>query len=266
MAASQTPVLLIHGLWLHSESWGSWVNAFREAGYDPSAPGWPGDGETVDATRKHPEDVAGHGIDDVVAHYTEIIDAMKTPPILVGHSFGGLIVQRLLGQGLGQAGIAIDAAPIKGVRVLPLSSLRVASVALRNPANRDRAVALSSAQFRYGFGNAIPQDESDELFERWAIPSPGRPLFEAASANLVRSSPAAVEVHNETRGPLLLVAGGADHTVPASITRSTLKLYRKSSAITDFKEFHDRGHSLALDSRWREVADHALTWLGKHGL
>jgi pimeloyl-ACP methyl ester carboxylesterase len=265
MAGSGTPVLFVHGLWLHSDSWGSWVNAFREAGYDPSAPGWPGDSPTVDAARKHPEEVAGYGIDDVVAHYTEIIDRLETPPILVGHSFGGLIVQRLMGASLGAAGVAIDPAPIKGVYRLPLSSLRVASAALRNPANRDRAVALTGKQFLYAFGNAIPADESDELFDRWAIPSPGKPLFEAAAATATRHSPAAVDVHNGNRGPLLLIAGGQDHTVPPSTVRSTLKLYRKSSAITDFKEFHDRGHSLALDHGWREVADYALAWLGRHG-
>ncbi len=266
MPESGTPVLFIHGLWLHSDSWGSWLEAFSAAGYDASAPGWPGDSPTVDAARKHPEDVAGHGIDDIVSHYTEIIDGLETKPILVGHSFGGLIVQRLMGAGLGAAGVAIDAAPIKGVILLPPSALRVASIALRNPGNRDRAVSLTSQQFRYGFGNAIEQQESDELFERWAVASPGKPLFEAASANLSKHSPAAVDVHNSTRGPLLLIAGGQDHTVPASITWSTLKLYRKSSATTDFKEFHDRGHTLALDHGWQEVADHSLTWLRKHGL
>jgi pimeloyl-ACP methyl ester carboxylesterase len=165
--------------------------------------------------------VAGYGIDQVVDHYTKIIGTLDAKPIVIGHSFGGIIAQRLLGQNLAAAGVAIDAAPIKGVIYLPPPSLRVASVALRNPANRRRAVALTARQFRYGFGNALSEQESAELFERWTIPSPGRPLFEAASANLSPRSPAKVDTANATRGPLLLTAGGKDHTAPVAIIKST---------------------------------------------
>jgi pimeloyl-ACP methyl ester carboxylesterase len=256
-----TPVIFVHGLWLHSDSWGAWAERFRAAGYEPQAPGWPGDEETVEATRANPDGVAGHGIDDVVASYAAVVQSLDRPPVLVGHSFGGLVVQRLLGEGLGLAGVAIDAAPIKGVLVLPRSSLKVASVALKNPANRNKAVALSEEEFRYGFGNAIPADESKALFDRWAIPSPGKPLFEAALANFIPHSPAKVNTHSSTRGPLLLTAGGQDHTVPAAITRSTLKLYRHSTAVTELREFPDRGHSLCIDGGWEEVADAALGWL-----
>jgi non-heme chloroperoxidase len=182
---------------------------------------------------------------------------------VIGHSFGGLIVQRLLGQDLAAAGVAIDAAPIKGVIYLPPSALRVASVALRNPANRNKAVALTSDQFHYGFGNALSAQESAELYQRWTVPSPARPLFEAASANLSRRSPAKVNTLNKTRGPLLLIAGGHDHTVPAAITRSTRKLYHKSPAVTDLREFNDRGHSLTIDHGWREIADEVLSWLSQ---
>jgi pimeloyl-ACP methyl ester carboxylesterase len=261
-----TPVIFVHGLWLHSDSWGAWVDRFREAGYDPQAPGWPGDSATVEETRANPDAVAPYGINDVVAHYSAIIQGLETPPVLVGHSFGGIIVQRLLGNGLGAAAVAIDAAPIKGVLVLPVSSLKVASVALRSPANRKKAVALTEEQFRYGFGNAIPEAESKELYEKWAIPSPGRPLFEAASANFSPHTPAKVNTTNSTRGPLLLVAGGRDHTVPASITHSMFKLYRHSTAVTDLREFPDRGHSLCIDHGWDEVAGAALEWLGKQSL
>jgi pimeloyl-ACP methyl ester carboxylesterase len=257
------PVVFVHGHWLHADSWSAWGERYRAAGYEPQAPGWPGDGETVEATRANREAVAGHGINDIVAHYAEIVQALAEPPVLVGHSFGGLIVQRLLGQGLGAAGVAIDAAPIKGILVLPLSALKVASVALKNPTNRAKAVALTGDEFRYGFGNAVPADESDELFERWAIPSPGKPLFEAAFANFSRHSPARVNTHNGTRGPLLLTAGGLDHTVPAAITRSTLKLYKHSTALTELREFPDRGHSLSIDHGWEEVADATIEWLGK---
>jgi non-heme chloroperoxidase len=266
MAPEGTPVVFVHGLWLHADSWGAWIDRFREVGYTPVAPGWPGDAGTVEETRKAPDAVAGRGIDDVVGHYAQIIKALDTKPILIGHSFGGLVVQRLLGEDLAAAAVAIDAAPIKGVIYLPLSALRVASIALRNPANKKRAVALTADQFRYGFGNQLSAAESAELYERWTIPSPGKPLFEAAAANLSPQSPAKVNIGNPSRGPLLLIAGGKDHTVPHSITKSTLKLYRKSPAVTDYKEFPDRGHSLALDSGWPEVAEAVLAWLKEHSL
>jgi pimeloyl-ACP methyl ester carboxylesterase len=266
MAPAGTPVVFVHGLWLHADSWGAWVNLFREAGYAPTAPGWPGDAGTIDQTRREPERVAGYGIADVVEHHARIIRALDAKPIVIGHSFGGLVVQRLLGQDLAAAAVAIDAAPIKGVVYLPLSALRVASVALRNPANKTRAVALTAKQFRYGFGNALSAEESAELYELWTIPSPARPLFEAASANLSPRSPAKVNVENATRGPLLLTAGDKDHTAPPAIIKSTLKQYRRSRAVTDYREFPDRGHSLTIDSGWREVADTALAWLKEHSL
>jgi pimeloyl-ACP methyl ester carboxylesterase len=261
-----TPVVFVHGLWLHSDSWEAWVDRFREAGYDPQAPGWPGDGATVEETRDNPDAVAGHGINDVVAHYSEIVQSLDAKPVLIGHSFGGLIVQRLLGNGLGAAGVAIDAAPIKGVLVLPRSALKVASVALKSPANRTKAVSLTEDEFRFGFGNTVSDDESKELFDRWTIPSPGKPLFEAAFANFSPHSPARVNTSNSTRGPLFLTAGGRDNTVPASITRATLKQYRHSTAVTDLREFPDRGHSLCIDAGWVDVADAVVDWVGKQPL
>ena len=266
MEDAHAPVVFVHGLWLHADSWATWVDAFKEAGYSATAPGWPGDGATVADTRQRPEAVAGHGLDDVVNHYATVIAALETKPIVIGHSFGGLIVQRLLGQNLAAAAVAIDPAPPKGVLFLPLSALRVASVAMRNPANRGRAVSLSRGQFRYGFGNALSAAESDDLYERWAIPSPGRPLFEAAAANLSPRSPAKVDTGNSTRGPLLLTAGGKDHTVPAAISRQTLRLYHGSTAVTDYLDFPDRGHSLTIDSGWREIADGVLSWLKSRSL
>ena len=266
MAVAATPVVFVHGLWLHAGSWGPWVDHFAAAGYAPVAPSWPGDAVTVEETRNHPERVAGHGIEDVVEHYVLEMKSLPAKPIVIGHSFGGLIAQRLLSDGHAAAAVAIDAAPIKGVLLLPLSSLRVASVVLRNPANRNRAVSLTESQFRYGFGNAISAAESRELYERWTIPSPGRPLFEGAIANFVPGSPAAVDVKSSTRGPLLLTQGGMDHTVGPSIPAQTLKLYRNSSAVTDLKSFPDRGHSLTIDSGWREVADAVLGWLRERRL
>jgi non-heme chloroperoxidase len=255
--------VFIHGLWLHATSWDPWLELFQQAGYAATAPGWPGDAETVDDARRDPGRVAGKGIDDVVDHYAGIISGFQAPPVVVGHSFGGLIAQRLLGQDLASAAVAIDAAPIKGVLNLPVSALRVASIALRKPANRKLAIALTPEQFRYGFGNALTQQESSDLYDRWTVPSPARPLFEAALANFVVHSPAQVKTGNKTRGPLLLTAGGRDHTVPAAITTSTRKLYHKSPAITDFIEFPDRGHSLTIDHGWHDVAQAVLDWLSQ---
>jgi non-heme chloroperoxidase len=263
--ADGTPVVFVHGLWLHADSWEAWADKFRDAGYEPSAPGWPGDSDTVEETRKNAERVAGYGVDAVVDNYAGIIGALETKPVVIGHSFGGLIAQRLLGQNLAAAAVAIDPAPIKGVLNLPPSALRVASVALRNPANKKRAVSLTADQFRYGFGNQLSAEESEALFEKWTIPSPGRPLFEAAFANFSRSSPTKVATDNTARGPLLVTAGGKDHTVTPSISHATVKLYRSSSAITDLKEFPTRGHSLTIDAGWEEVADAALAWLKDRG-
>ncbi|MFF7331207.1 alpha/beta hydrolase [Streptomyces sp. NPDC090306] len=264
--ASPTPVLFIHGLWLHATSWQPWTDLFAEAGYAPLAPGWPGDPDTVEEARANPESIADHGIDDVVAHYAAVIRTLDAPPVLVGHSFGGMIAQKLLGQDLAAAAVAIDAAQIKGVLPLPLSALRSTLPVFRNPANKHRAVSLTAEQFRFAFGNAVSAEESRELFDRWAIPAPGKPLFEAAAANFDPHSPAAVATANSGRGPLLLMTGGKDHTVPESVTRSTLKQYRHSEAVTEITEFPDRGHSLTIDSGWREVADTALAWLRRQSL
>jgi pimeloyl-ACP methyl ester carboxylesterase len=261
MTTPGMPVIFINGLWLHASSWAPWEDRFREAGYEPAAPGWPGTSDTVAETREHPERVAGMGINDVVEHYAGILRALPAKPVIVGHSFGGLIVQRLLGQDLAAAGIAIDAAPVKGVLKLPPSALKVASIALRKPANRLGAVSLTREEFEYGFGNALTAQESSELYDKWTVPSPGKPLFETAIANFVPGSPAKVNTGNKTRGPLLLIAGGRDHTVPAAITRSTRKLYHRSPAITDFQEFPSRGHSLTIDSGWAEIAGYGLDWL-----
>src|SRR4051794_20909223 len=280
------PVLFIHGLWLHARSWDSWADHFTKAGYDSSASGWPGDPDSVEEARKHPDAIADHGIDDVVAHFATIIAALPTKPILVGHSFGGMIAQRLLGEDLAAAAIAIDAAQIKGVLPLPLSALKATLPVFKNPANKHRAISLTADQFRFAFGNAISAEESDALFERWAIPAPGKPLFEAAAPLSGRGpspppgkplleaaaatsnphSPAKVATDNASRGPLLLVMGGKDHPVPEAVTRATLKQYRHSEATTDILEFADRAHSLTIDHGWPEVADACLAWLDKQGI
>jgi pimeloyl-ACP methyl ester carboxylesterase len=266
MATERTPVLFIHGMWLHARSWSPWQMRFEDAGYATLAPGWPAEPDTVAEARSQPDLVADKGIDDLVAHYTSIIDALPSAPILIGHSFGGLLAEKLLGLGIGRAAVAIDPAQIKGVLPLPLAQLRAGLPALGNPANRHRAVMLTKSEFRYGFGNALPEAESDDLFERWAIPSPAKGLFEVAFANFHLHAASEVNTRNSTRGPLLLISGTADHTVPDVTTRATFKQYRHSLAVTELKQFEGRGHSLAIDHGWRDVAEAVLGWLKTHEL
>jgi alpha-beta hydrolase superfamily lysophospholipase len=263
---SPTPVVFIHGLWLHATSWSPWLELFREAGYNPIAPGWPGEPGTVAEAREHPEYVANIGINDITGHYADIIDGLDRQPVIIGHSYGGLIAEKLLGQGVGTAAVAIDPAQIKGVLPLPLAQIRAALPGLGNPTNLHKAVSLSQKEFRFGFGNAVSEEESNALYEKWTIPSPARPLFQAAAANFVMHSQAKVNTANETRGPLLLISGLEDHTVPDVVTRSTLKQYRDSAAVTELKQFEGRGHSLTIDSGWKQVADDIQDWLKEKGL
>jgi pimeloyl-ACP methyl ester carboxylesterase len=260
------PVLFIHGLWLHATSWTPWEQMFEQAGYEAMSPGWPGDLPTVVDARAKPDSVANFGIDDVTEHFESIIASLESPPILIGHSFGGMIVEKLLDAGHGVAGIGIDAAQIKGVLPLPLSSLKATLPVFKNPANKHRSVMITAKEFGYAFGNALTPEESESLYDQWVVPSPGKPLFEAATANFSPHSADKVDTKNSERGPLLLIMGGQDHTVPEAITKSTLKQYRHSSATTDLLEFADRGHSLTIDHGWREVADACLQWLDKQGV
>ena len=261
-----TPVIFIHGLWVHASSWDPWADLFAQEGYEPLAPGWPGDSATVAESRANPEALADYGVDDVTGHYAAIMADLPARPILVGHSFGGMIAQKLLGQDLAAAAVAVDAAQIKGVLPLPLSALRSTLPVFKNPANKHKAVTLTAEQFRYAFGNAIGAEESDALYERWVIPAPGLPLFEAASANFNPHASTKVDTRNSSRGPLLLISGGKDHTVPETIVRATLAQYRHSEAVTDIIDFPDRGHSLTIDGGWREVAATALDWLRRQSL
>ncbi len=222
---------------------------------------WPGDGETAEATRRSPKSVAGYGVAQIADYVAEQIKRLPRKPILIGHSFGGLIVQNLLGRDLASAAIAIDPAPIQGVWQLPVSALRSGFPALSNPFNYAAAVSLTEPQFRYGFTNALPEQEARDLYAKYAMPSPARPLFEAASASLNPWSATKVNAANAGRGPLLITAGLEDHTVPPVLSRSALRVYRNSPAVTEFKEFHGRGHSLTIDSGWREIADYSLDWL-----
>ncbi|MCB5275829.1 hypothetical protein BJG92_03383 [Arthrobacter sp. SO5] len=261
MSETRTPVVFIHGLWLHSSSWQLWTELFSENGYQPITPGWPGEAPTVEGSRADPGSVANRSLAEVVDHMKTVIAGLGSKPIIVGHSFGGLITELLLGENLGVAGVAIDPAQIKGVLPLPLAQLRAGLPALGNPANISKAVSLTSKEFRFGFGNALTERESDSLYEKWTIPSPARPLFEVAAANFNPHAANKADTHNSERGPLLLISGTKDHTAPGVTTKAALKLYRHSTAVTELVEFEGRGHSLTIDSGWKDVADSVLIWL-----
>jgi non-heme chloroperoxidase len=261
MSGSQaTPVLFIHGLWIHSDAWEPWVRLFRQAGYDPFVAGWPGDQATPAQTRADAAGLGGVGIQAVTDAYEKIARDLPERPIVVGHSFGGLVAQKLLAQNVASAAVAISPAPMKGVTKLPLAQIRSALPVLKSKANRAKAVALTRRQFRYAFGNAVPKAEANELFERWAIPGPGRPLFEATEAKKDPNSPTAVDTATADRGPLLILGGGKDHTVPEAVAKQAFGLY-DSNARTDYQVFDDRGHSYVFDSGWQEIAEHTLRWL-----
>lgn len=259
------PVIFIHGLWIHSSAWQPWLELFAGRGYEVSAPGWPGDGATVAATRDNPDALNDIGIERMVEHYTELIGTPDVKPIAVGHSFGGLIAQELLAAGTVAAAAAIDPAPIRGVKALPLAQLRSAFPVLGNPANRHRSVSLTPKQFHYAFGNTLTEEASDALHAAWTIPGAGRPLFEDAFANFSRNSPAEVDTHNAERGPLLLTSGTEDHVVPLKVTEEVVAMYAKGPAVTDFHVFEGRGHSLTIDEQWADVAEVVLEWLASKG-
>jgi non-heme chloroperoxidase len=262
--STSAPVVFIHGLWIHSSSWQPWLDLFAEHGYLPTAPGWPGEAETTAATRLRSDSIKGTGIADVTAAYQRHIDQLGSAPIVIGHSFGGLIAQKLLASGHAGAAVAIDAAAMKGVRKLPLAQLRTALPVLSRPSNKDKAVSLTARQFAWSFGNRLPRQESDDLYDRFTIPGPARVLFEGAAANKTADSPAELDV-SANRGPLLMLAGGRDHTVPASVVQAAFELYGGSPAVTELLRFPDRGHSLVFDSGWRQIAEAVLSWLNGQG-
>ena len=237
---------------------------FNENGYETRNPGWPGDSPTVGESRAKPKDIANRGVLEVTNSYANVIALLPDPPIVIGHSFGGLIAQIILGRGVAAAGVAIDPAPIKGVWQLPLSALKASFPVLGNPFNLKKAVSLTFDQFKYGFANAVPEQEAKELYDRWTIPAPGRPLFQAATATLNPSAETKVNTGNTTRGPLLITGGEKDHIAPPILGKASLEKY-VSSVITNYKLFEDRGHSLTMDHGWREVAVYILAWLKKNG-
>lgn len=249
---------------MHSSSWKKWMDYFNEQGYKTLSPGWPGDAETVIQCRENPQSIANRGVTEIVNRYAKIITSLAEPPIVIGHSFGGLIAQILLGQNLVSGCIAINPAPVKGVWQLPLSVLKASLPVLGNPFNFKKTNSLTFKQFCYGFANAIPEDEARELYDSWTIPAPCKPLFQAATASITGSE-TKVNTKNATRGPLLITGGEKDNQAPPILGKASLKKY-DSSVISDFKLFENRGHSIAIDNGWEEIAEYSLTWLNKNGL
>ncbi|MEU4312436.1 alpha/beta hydrolase [Nocardia sp. NPDC024068] len=260
-AGGRTPVVFVHGLWLLASSWDRWADLFAGAGYAPITAGWPDDPDTVAQAREHPEVFADKTVGQVADHIAEVISRLDRKPAVIGHSFGGLLAQIIAGRGLSVASVAIDAAPFRGVLPLPISSLRAAAPVLTRPANRHRAVPLTYEQFRYSFANAVSEEEARQLFDTFAVAAPGAPLFQAAAANLNPWSEAAVDTGNPDRGPLLIVSGEKDNTVPRAISEAAYRRQLENPDITEFVEIPERGHALTIDSGWRDVAEVCLKFV-----
>jgi non-heme chloroperoxidase len=256
-----TPIVFIHGLWLLPSSWDRWAALFEKAGFTTLTPGWPDDPQTVAEAKAHPEVFAHKTIGQVADHFAEVIGDLKKKPAVIGHSFGGLLTQIVAGRGLSAASVAIDPAPFRGVLPLPFSALKSASPVLGNPANRNRAVPLTYDQFRFGFANAVSEDEAKQLYETFAVPASGAPLFQAAAANLNPWTEAKVDTKNPDRGPLLIISGEKDNTVPWAIANASYKQQRRNQGVTEITEMQNRGHALVIDSGWQEVADTALKFI-----
>ncbi len=260
-ASGRIPVMFVHGLWLLASSWDRWAQLFENNGYAPIAPGWPDDPDTVTEARAHPEVFANKTVRQVADHYAAVAEQLNEKPAVIGHSFGGHLTQIIAGRGLSTASVAIDSAPSRGVLALPISTLRSGLPVLRNPANRRRAVMLTYQQFRYSFANAVVEDQAKRLYDTYAVPAPGRPVFQAAVANLNPWTEVQADRENPDRGPMLIISGQRDHTSPPVINRAMYRKQRRNAATTEFSEIPGRGHSLTIDDGWRDVADTALAFI-----
>jgi non-heme chloroperoxidase len=263
-ASGKPAVVFVHGLWLLSSSWDRWRARFEDAGYATVAPGWPDDPETVDEANENPEVFAHKTVGQVADHFAAAAEALDRRPAVVGHSFGGLLTEIVAGRGLAAVSVAISPAPFRGVLPLPVSALRSAFPVLHNPVNHGRAVPLTYDQFRYAFANAVDEDEAKTLYTSFAVPAAGVPLFQAATANLNPWTEVKVDTRNPDRGPLLIVSGEKDHTVPWSIANASYKKERKNPGTTEITEIEGRGHALTIDSGWETVADTALDFVKRY--
>jgi pimeloyl-ACP methyl ester carboxylesterase len=253
-------VMLIHGLWMNGRSWEHWVERYEARGLTVIADSWPGMPDDVEVARADTTAYEDLGVEEIVDFYERRIRQLDRPPIIMGHSFGGVFTQILLDRGLGAAGVAIDSAAVKGMVVLPPSTIRSGFPVLKSPANRHKAVALSHSEFHYAFTNTMSEEQSAEVYERYAVPGPGGVLFQGALANFNPNAATRVDFRNDDRAPLLFIAGGADHVSPASLNRSNAKHYKRSEAVTEYKEFLGRSHYTLGQDGWEEVADYALEW------
>jgi non-heme chloroperoxidase len=260
-ASALTPVVFVHGLWLLPSSWDRWRAVFEEAGYATLAPGWPDDPNTVEDANQHPEVFAHKTVGQIADHFGDVIGRLTKKPAIVGHSFGGLLAQILAGRGLAAVSVAIDPAPFRGVLPLPISALKSAAPVIGNPANHSRAVPLTYDQFRFAFANAVSEAEAHELYATFAVPGSGAPLFQAATANLNPWTEAKVSTKNPDRGPLLIIDGEKDNTVPWAIANASYKKQKRNQGVTEIVQIPGRGHSLVIDHGWREVADTALAFV-----
>jgi pimeloyl-ACP methyl ester carboxylesterase len=260
-ASGKTPVVFIHGLWLLPSSWDHWAELFEQTGYAAVTPSWPDDPETVDEARAHPEVLGGKTIGQVADHVADVIRRLDSKPAVMGHSTGGLVAQIIADRGLSAVTVAIDPGPFRGVLPLPISSLRSAGPVLANPLNRSRAVALTFDQFKYGWANALSDEEAKDLYERYHVAAPGVALMQMANANLNPRTEAKLDPANPNRGPLLILDGAKDHTVPWAIANAAYKRQRRNPAVTEIMKIPNRGHSLTIDSGWREVADTGLKFV-----
>jgi pimeloyl-ACP methyl ester carboxylesterase len=262
--SSAPPVVLIHGMWMTPHSWEPWIYHYTDRGHRTIAPGWPGTDKAPEEIRRDPSALRGLGIKECVDHYEQIIRGLDTPPIIIGHSFGGLFTQLLLDRGLGAAGVAIGTGPPKGVIALPASTLRAGFPALKNPFNRNGLAPLTPKQFRWRFTNTLSREESDAIYREQYIPGTNRAFFQAAFANMVPGSPAEINFRNPARPPLLLVVGTEDHISPPALNKTVLKLQRRAPSATELKEYPGRTHFTAGMDGWEEVADDALNWALEH--
>lgn len=264
-ASGRRPVVLVHGLWLLASSWDAWRAPLEAAGYAVVAADWPGDSPDVTSARSDEQAaLAGTSVADVADHVAAVTSALDLPPVLVGHSFGGLLVQMVAGRGVAAASVAIDAAPSRGVLPLPFSALKASFPVLGNPANRGRSITLTFDQFRYGFANAVSEDEARELYEAHHVAAPGRPLFQAAFANVWPGTVVKADKKNSARGPMLVISGGADHIVPPVMSRATFRGQKRNASPTSFVEIDGAGHSLVIDHRRDEVVAATLEFLAQH--
>ena len=260
-ASTAQPVLFIHGLWLLPSSWDPWAAYFEEAGYIALTPDWPDDPETVEGARAEPEVLAGKTLGQVADHTTQIVEALDKKPVIIGHSTGGLLAEILAGEGHAAVTVAIDPGVFRGVLPLPLVVLKGVGPFLINPRNRGKALTLTFDQFRYSWANALDEDEAMELYDKFHVAASGISLAQMGNANLNPWTEAKVDIHNPDRGPLLIIDGEKDHTVPWSIANAAYKRQKQNPGVTEIVQISNRGHSLTIDSGWREVADLALNFV-----